>query len=507
LQKLLSLSANIFWPLCGIAASLVPFITYFRLNWLEAAFDSLRYINSAGVIIVSALLIAASISAAFSRGKLSEFIITLNSLLIMSLFLFSATSFKALYHEIGFNSKITFTFIFVCTYFTLLFLIRKLCASVKTRGSVVFFCWFIFVFTSITTIYDFAQIKYLDSVQVKVPTKLTEKITKTEIEGLKRPNVYFIIPDAYAGDEYMRTELGFDNSQFIKKMKKLNFLVQENSLSPYNMTFLSVAAILNMDYIITDKSEAYISRDEFFPAMMQTAKVPLAVKEFTQLGYDFWHFGNIWAQCDPTHVKCYGVNYQQLLSYELRGLLNSTPFPWFEALFSTRNINYFDNSFLDFLEQYKLNDKPSFFFVHHLAPHPPYIFNSDCSIKNSNEIEFDEWQPNARIDYLDNLQCTNRKLASIENWVSLNDPSAIIVVTGDHGSAFGGIEGRDERLRTLTMARFPDNCDITNVRQANAINMMRLALSCAKEEAPKLLPNKSFIGGYDASISSVKAAY
>ena len=66
---------------------------------------------------------------------------------------------------------------------------------------------------------------------------------------VRKPNIYFMILDAYARADTLKEVLGFDNQPFIDEVRKLGFFVPERSVSNYPATNLSVSSILSLDYL------------------------------------------------------------------------------------------------------------------------------------------------------------------------------------------------------------------------------------------------------------------
>lgn len=501
LKNIINWFRAISWQMSGVVALFVPFISYFEKNWAEAAFISRIYIVESAIIYLSCIVFVATMSAGIRSIFQLSFMSAFNSIAISLIVLFFFEEFRSYFINYGAEYDTEFVFGFGVIYILVIFLISALCSFRKSRDAVVFFSWFIFVVSASGAIYEVAYEKILQPGQIVQANSQLPVLSKSEIDQLNRSNVYFVVTDGYAGGNFMRDNLGFDNSPFVQEMEEAGFLVQPNALAPYNLTFLSLAAMLNMDYVLTADSARYRGRNQFYPSMMTRLQAPLAVREFADLGYEFWVFGNQWGRCAPKHVNCYDSVDDPVISYEIRGLIEATPFPWFEKKYKElfpKPVKMHDTiaDFMTFLRQSTPSTDPSFYFVHHLPPHPPYFFSPDCERKPGVEIKFEAWGEAAKSEYLQNLQCTNVRLKALVSWITENDRDAMVVVTGDHGSAFSGIDHKEERLRTLTMSRFPLRCTFDGQRASNSVNMMRMVLSCARGEDPVLLPNKSYIGFY-----------
>ena len=69
-----------------------------------------------------------------------------------------------------------------------------------------------------------------------------------QITETKQPNVYFLVLDAYSGNDRLEDGFGYDNSKFYKQLEEREFYVQKTSFSNYANTEFSVPSMLNMQY-------------------------------------------------------------------------------------------------------------------------------------------------------------------------------------------------------------------------------------------------------------------
>ena len=68
------------------------------------------------------------------------------------------------------------------------------------------------------------------------------------------PDIYYIIPDAYPNDRWLRQVLSYDNSDFSNELKARGFVIAENAQSNYAATLHSLASTLNMQFFATNES-------------------------------------------------------------------------------------------------------------------------------------------------------------------------------------------------------------------------------------------------------------
>ena len=107
-----------------------------------------------------------------------------------------------------------------------------------------------------------------------------------------KPDVYYIILDAYAGKDVLNDYFGYDNNEFISFLEENNFHVVPHALTNYPYTSLSLASSLNMQYLDCVENSKVL-REEFKEAescfsastayeMVQNNEI---MKKFNQEGY------------------------------------------------------------------------------------------------------------------------------------------------------------------------------------------------------------------------------
>ena len=64
----------------------------------------------------------------------------------------------------------------------------------------------------------------------------------------QKPNVYFMILDAYGRADTLKLALGFDNERFLGELERLGFFIPRHSVSNYPATNASVGSMLSLDY-------------------------------------------------------------------------------------------------------------------------------------------------------------------------------------------------------------------------------------------------------------------
>ena len=80
------------------------------------------------------------------------------------------------------------------------------------------------------------------------PAPAEVNVSKEQTE--QKPDIYYIILDAYTREDAFVRDLDFDNSRFIQNLEDLGFVVADCALSNYSSTMFSMASSFNFDYLL-----------------------------------------------------------------------------------------------------------------------------------------------------------------------------------------------------------------------------------------------------------------
>ena len=334
-------------------------------------------------------------------------------------------------------------------------------------------------------------------------------------KAMSGENVYYVVLDEYAGRSSLG-RLGFDNAAFIVGMQALGFSEVPETRSNYMATYISLSAILDANYPVTEESPRYADRSAFYPAAMNAGIAPFAVRSFSASGYRNLRIGNWWAGCQETVFDACFEPSASNRNYALDTFLQPTILPRFISRIrqwipadSDRPDGALEilGEVLDQIQAYR----PYFLFVHHMAPHAPFSRHADCSPREA--LDTDETLPNEvrQALYLAATECVNHQVMETAKAIVARDPSAIIVVQSDHGSDFQvdwtvapgdwTPEAIDERTDILNLVRLPADCQVWQRSGIGQINTMRLVLACLYRDPPEYLPEQSFVTVYEPNAA------
>ncbi|PJE64592.1 MAG: hypothetical protein COU90_02010 [Candidatus Ryanbacteria bacterium CG10_big_fil_rev_8_21_14_0_10_43_42] len=256
-------------------------------------------------------------------------------------------------------------------------------------------------------------------------------ITAKENTGI-RPDIYYIILDAYASADILK-EVGYDNTAFLAFLEDREFYVVPHSFSNYSATHLSLASSLNMDHIATLSTEpGFVTKETIDHRTLIEAN---RVRQFLQeQGYEFIQFNSHWHATFKNRFADENVSVGYMPEF-LNILYQTTAvYPIGEKFdaFNPRNIQYRRiKSHLDYLPEIAKRDGPTFVFAHLIVPHPPYVFD-----RNGNFIQDEqETEEELRMAYIEQVMFINKQLARVvDEILSESKTPPIIILQGDHGS-------------------------------------------------------------------------
>jgi hypothetical protein len=236
-----------------------------------------------------------------------------------------------------------------------------------------------------------------------------------------RPDIYYIVLDAYARADVIEDFYGYDNSPFLEQLRGLGFYVADCSQSNYARTNLSLTSSLNLNYIL-DIYDSEVS--------MPAWEYSLVRQTMEALGYTVVVFENGYSRTSgmdadvvlsPPRGEYEGLRFISALS-EFEAMLIETSagllltdsaalFPEFFTV-DVENAVYQEhyrrtNYILEELGNLPELESPKFVMAHILVPHEPFIFSPEGT-------------------YLENQPETNRtpKPATSTRWNSLTATSS-----------------------------------------------------------------------------------
>jgi hypothetical protein len=324
------------------------------------------------------------------------------------------------------------------------------------------------------------------------------------------PDVWYFVLDGYARADVLESVLGYDNSGFLRALERRGFQVHDDATPAYPETFLSIASTLDMRLPLTEGELG--DHTPYYDAIEGDNET---VGALGALGYEH-AFGSDYSSFDcggevDLCVLPEADTIDVLIGERERALLTATPL--IEVLPSlgihpTTLRGYLSPPrWVEDVEGRRSSD-PLFAFAHVLAPHPPYRYLDGCELKtdlrNPSLIQWGESGGEGGEEYARAVECVNRELLDAVDAILAKDPGAIIVIQGDHGPKFDGMnfhrplsEWTPEELRQrypiLNAQRLPGDCRPDDPAAGFAPNTFRYVLACVTGNPADPLAERYFM--------------
>jgi hypothetical protein len=316
----------------------------------------------------------------------------------------------------------------------------------------------------------------------------------------ERPNVYWIILDSYARPDVMSSIVGIDDSDYVAALEDRGFQVSQTSRTSYIRTHQSLSSTLQMGYPLEPGHDITDDFGVLGPVVVGRSNT---VARLEALGYEiaYGSAGAVeWTKCRDDLVDvCLPLARPFPPTGELeQTLLDLTPFGALRLPVPYSDPVRFAEAVRD--EQRGL-DEPFFAYQHVLAPHFPFRYREDCSVRETPTSELrmtDEEQLQA---YREQIPCVRDLVVRAVDRIVEDDPGAVILVQSDHGSEVRftwddhpddwTAEQLTERFGAFNAMRLPADCDV-DIEGAALVNTFRIVFACIEGREPDLLPYRAF---------------
>ncbi|MCE1252492.1 MAG: hypothetical protein LWX83_02960 [Anaerolineae bacterium] len=336
-------------------------------------------------------------------------------------------------------------------------------------------------------------------------------------------DVYYIISDSYARQDDLKNTYDYDNTEFLKQLRDLGFIIPDCTQSNYDETVLSLSSSLNMVY--QDDlgiTMGDVMAQNYEGALHEKILNSAVLKNFENMGYQTVTFKSIYPFIEiPDATYHYDVEETQSPSQKLETLnfqylfLKTTLMrpmtEWSEAspeVFATWSpaimayINPRSDVFKDrVMKQYdqnlyllqKLQDTAAipgkkFVYAHLFVTHQPFVFTTDGGVR---------WPVHETPQgYRDQVIYFNKRIIPIlKTIIETSNPKPVIVLQGDHSYTKG-----DERPKILNAYYLPDGGDKQLYDQISPVNTFRLIFNAYFNGNYPFLPDKSYVQDWDNRV-------
>jgi hypothetical protein len=331
------------------------------------------------------------------------------------------------------------------------------------------------------------------------------------LDSPQRPDIYYIIMDAYSSNDHLMRGWGYDNSSFTDALEDRGFFVAYDSKTTYGATIVSLAASLNMRYFDDADKTAAASMPadrDYFSHLITDNEV---ARQLQSRGYTYvfmvsGFMGSSTIADTNTDFYPSGPRYftaasrretqDEKLFYEQPFtplLLETTALRSYAETSATaqepegKPITFWkpEKTLMTWAEAEKIPAMPAatFTIIHILKPHEPLAFRRDGSLIPYPYVRYA--QPHAEVEaaFFDQLEYVNeRTLQMLDAIIAGSDVPPIIILQGDHGTVLGkpdSVDGHRTNFAIMNAYRIPQHPDCITDRSIIPINSFRALLNCS----------------------------
>ena len=264
-------------------------------------------------------------------------------------------------------------------------------------------------------------------------SELKKTATIKDCSSCKKPDVYLLILDEYAGQRTLIDKFQFDNSEFLSYLRSKDFHIVSDSRSNYNLTLFSMASMLSLDKIRISNYKKPSTKD-FILAGLKLNQSPVG-QFFQRNGYEIYNLSLFSFLNLPSRFRhSYARNFlEELRSRTFTGQIQKDYKELFlstsgdKTLADNLDLNYNKALTNFFLHHTFPSNKPKFVYAHFLMPHFPHILNEKGEF-NDPKIQYSQ---DTYLGYL--KYCNHKIMPVVDKILSSSAAPPIILLMSDHG--------------------------------------------------------------------------
>jgi hypothetical protein len=322
-----------------------------------------------------------------------------------------------------------------------------------------------------------------------------------------KPDIYFIVFDAYTSSRCLKKNFGFDNSAVDSFLEKEGFFVSKNSRSNYGVTPLSIASTFNLNYLRPDLTKKEVEGKLFVQglATVYNSELPVVL---TKEGYEIRNYSIFNLRNYPVYYSEQHGQFRDAMIHlqTVAGRVNRD-IGWKIATFNPFLTKEVANAQFEYgrktsIQLYIMgnlqklestikekNGGPKFVYTHLVFPHDPYYFDEKGNY-NPESIIHDL----RRLDlYLKQLVYSNSYLTRVvHELISDTTRKKIIIIEGDHGfREYSDRAKMPDIFCNLNAYYFPDKDYRLLYDGISPVNSFRVILNKYFHKNFSLLPDRS----------------
>lgn len=329
-------------------------------------------------------------------------------------------------------------------------------------------------------------------------------------DSCRKPDIYLILTDEYAGQSELQDIFNFDNSQFLDQLKKRGYHVSPKSSGNYNFTHYCMASMLNMQYL--EGIDGIHGGRNDLSISYKTLRENKTLQFLSNLDYSFYNysifnFNKHPSPLIPTFIpgKTLPITAQTFIHRAVKDLgyhlITTFKLKWAVSKFYYADLNNNDKVFnLTKAIATKKTVSPKFVYTHLAMPHYRYYFDSKGVAATFEKVIDDNYCSNKK-GYIEYLQYVNGKLLTlIDHIAKSSEKPPVIILMSDHGYrqflSNEDIKNVDKKyyFMNLNAVYFPDRNYSLFYDSISNVNQFRVVLnSLFNQKLPLLKDSTIFL--------------
>jgi hypothetical protein len=316
-----------------------------------------------------------------------------------------------------------------------------------------------------------------------------DTITYTRYTDTAKPDIYFLLFDAYTSSLALKEQYHYDNGDFDRFLLQKGFHIQQASRSNYKYTILSMPSIFNMCYLDKLKDVRGGPVEEYY-YLSDLIRDNELMGFLHSLGYDIVNCSIFDLHGNPSPVE------ESLLPIKTRLITDQT---FYSRFYRDIGWNFYqftinplsekeidlslnnDNKLIDRLKTVSgiRSGRPRFIYGHFNIPHPPYYYDKNGNRKKV-KAPYTPADEDRLPDYLDYLSYTNsRAEETIDTLLKNTGGKAVIILMGDHGLRYHDRLGYNPLffVQNQNAVYFPDKDYHLFYDSISGVNQFRVVLN------------------------------
>lgn len=273
-------------------------------------------------------------------------------------------------------------------------------------------------------------------------TSAAEALDVQKLDCTNRPDIYYIVLDAYGRSDILQDFYGVDNKPFLDYLRSKGFYVVDQAYTNYIQTVYSIPSALNFQFI--NPPPKGIEGTDYFTGLVSDNRVMRLLK---QCGYQSVAFETGFYFTNHPDVDIFLSAYSKLNEFE-SVLLQDSPVGYLVDGLNgpvseddyQRHRDRVRYTFNQLANLPKMSG-PKIVFAHIVSPHPPFVFAANGDPveppRSYNMNDGSDYEGNLqeyRSGYAGQVQFDNQMLEKvIDALLAKSTQPPVIIIQGDHG--------------------------------------------------------------------------